>query len=257
MPAHKFLLALASPVFRRGFCCELKEKTAEVIDMEDTSLAAFKAMMGVLYKRPLDYENMSVTDTMELVNLAERYHLMKLKSKLLQRLEVMVLAKEKVVECANTAMKFLLLKEAFQALLENCAKTLARELHTKDAVIEFFSSYSGTGEEVIVLKLMSMMNVLPIPCCSNCLGTPCKSGTAVTSVHEVRAGTVLAPNPDTGSFAWWNMKDRGETVVKSIREGKMIVVEEGEGAVKYTTAGNYGYKVFYKGIPVFHFFCKK
>ena len=256
MPAHKFLLALASPVFRRGFCGDFKEETAAVIDMLDTTLAAFKAMMGVLYKRPLDYQNMSVTDTMELVNLAERYHLMKLKSKLQQQLEVMVLAKEKVVECANTAMKFLLLEEASKALLKNCAKTLARELDTKDAVIEFFSSYSGTGEEVIVLKLMSMMNVPPPPC-SNCLGTPCKSGTAVTSVHEVRAGTVLAPNPDTGSFAWWNMKDRGETVVKSIREGKMIVVEEGEGAVKYTTAGNYGYKVFYKGIPVFHFFCKK
>ena len=183
---------------------------------------------------------------------------MKLKSKLQQRLEVMVFAKEKVVEYANTAMKFVLLEEASQALLKNCAKTLARELGTKDSVIEFFSSFSGTGDETIVLRLMVMMNVLVPPPCSNCRGKPCKSGTAVTSVHEVRAGTVLAPNPDATCLVGpsWNMKDRWGTVVKSISDGNLMVVEEGEGAVKYTV-GDSGYHVIYRGIPQFHLFCKK
>ena len=193
MPSHKFLLALASPVFRRGFFGQFEDK--EVIDIKDTTLSAFKAMMGVLYKGSLD-EKMSASDTMELVNLAERYDLPKLKNKLKQRLEDMVLMKESVVEVAKIALKFGHLEEASNALLDTCAKTLVRELDTKESVVKFVSSFSGTGDEELVLKLMAKLEaLLPPPPCPNCRQTPCKSGTAVTSVQEVRAGTVLAANP--------------------------------------------------------------
>ena len=140
---------------------------------------------------------MSVTETFDLMNLAERYDLPKLKKKLNQELETMVLSKDSVVEAANTAMKFHQLEEACQALLNNCAKTLARELDTKEAVVKFCSSAYGTQEETIVLKLMSMMNNLlpPPPPCTNCQFTRCQSDILITSVRQVRAGTLVAFNP--------------------------------------------------------------
>ena len=142
-----------------------------------------------------------------------------------------------------------------QAVLYSCAKTLTRELEIKESVVQFCALYSGTDEEAIVMKLMSVMNDLQPPC-SNCQEKPCKSGTPITSMKQVRVGTVLAPNSDCISLRKWNMEQRGETVVKSIdnRDEEMhtMIVEEGNGAVKYSIES-----MTCEGIPVFRFFCRK
>ena len=251
---HKFLLALASPVFRRGFYgTDFKEKKTESIEMKGTTLKAFKAFICVIYRQPFDLKNMSVTETFDLMNLAERYDLPKLKKKLNQELETMVLSKDSVVEAANTAMKFHQLEEVCQALLNNCAKTLARELDTKEAVVKFCSSAYGTQEETIVLKLMSMMNNLmpPPPPCSNCQFTRCQSGTPITSVQQVRAGTLVAPNPKCKALSNWTIEQRGKTVVKSTTE-KLVIVEEGTGVIRYTSGNGRS------GCPIiFLFYCYK
>ena len=201
MPAHKFLLALASPVFRTSFCDSHFEEKKK-IDMKETTLKAFTSMMSIIYKRPVDLKNMSADEVFEVVNLAERYDLPKLKAKLKQELEAMSLAEESVVEVAKTAMKFHLLEEASKATLDNCAQTLIRELDTKESVVNFSAGYYGTGDELIVMKLMSMMKNLQPPSCPNCQKSPCKSGTAVTRVKQVRVGTVLAPNSDCKIYDW-------------------------------------------------------
>ena len=86
MPAHKFLLALASPIFRTGFYgAQFQEENK--IEMKETTLDAFKTMLSIIYKRPVNFKNMSVDLVFELVNLAERYDLLKLKAKLKQELE--------------------------------------------------------------------------------------------------------------------------------------------------------------------------
>ena len=90
MPAHKFLLALASPVFRTGFYgAQFEEKNK--IEMKDTTLIAFKTMMNVIYNRPVNFKNMSVDQIFELVSLAERYDLKELKAKVKLELETMSL----------------------------------------------------------------------------------------------------------------------------------------------------------------------
>ena len=172
---HKFLLALASPVFRRGFYgTDFKEKKSESIEMKGTTLKAFEALISVIYRRPLDLENMTVTETFDLMNLAERYDLPKLKNKLMQEFETMVLSKDNVVKVANTAMKFCQLEEACEALLLNCAKTLLRDLKTQESVFRFCSSAYGSGNEMLVLKLMSMTSNLLPPPCSKFESAPCE-----------------------------------------------------------------------------------
>ena len=51
VPAHKFLLAGASPVFRRQFFGAAKETTAEVV-IKDTTIEAFTTMINFLYVDP-------------------------------------------------------------------------------------------------------------------------------------------------------------------------------------------------------------
>ena len=254
---HKFLLALASPVFRRGFYgTDFKEKKSESIEMKGTTLKAFKAMISVIYRQPLDLENMNIVETFELTNLAERYDLPKLKIKLMQKFETMDVSKDGVIDVANTAMKFHQLEEASRALLENCAKTLYRELDTKDCVFKFFASVYGTKDETIGLKLMSIIHDLPalLPC-SNCQSSPCKSGEAITSVGQVRPGTVLMPNPHPEpQMPSWNLKERGVAVVKlTTKDG--VMVETGKHEKMYAPSINHF--VNYGGIPQFRFSCKK
>ena len=230
---HKFLLALASPVFRRGFYgTDFKEKKTKSIEMKGTMIKAFKAMISIIYRQPLDLENMTVTETFDLMNLAERYNLPKLKNKLKLQFETMVLSKNNVVEVADTAIRFHQLQEASGALLNNCARTLFRDLETKESVFNFCSSSYGTGNEMIVLKLMSMTDDMPVTC-PNCLSTPCKSGEVITSVKQVRAGSVVAPNSNCYPDSWkWNMEQRGQTIVKSTI-GDKVIVGQGTGATKY------------------------
>ena len=254
---HKFLLALASPVFRRGFYgTDFRDKKTESIEMKGTTLKAFKAMIGVIYRQPLDIENMTVVETFELMNLAERYDLPKLKTKLKEVFEAMNLSKYSVVEVANTAMKFHQLEEASRVLLENCAKTLYKELDTKDCVVKLISSVYGTKDETMVLKLISMMKDLPpLSLCSNCQESPCKSGTAITSAGQVRPGTVVAPNTLTrAQYTSWDILLRGVATVKMTTEDGVKVDKEKSG----TLYGNDTlYLVNYGGFPQFQFICKK
>ena len=260
MSSHKFLLALASPVFRRGFYgTDFKEKKNESIEMKGTTLKAFQALISVIYKQPLDLETMTVTETFDLMNLAERYDLPKLKKKLNQELETMVLSKYTVVEVANTAMKFHQLEEASRALLENCAKTLYKELDTKDCVVKLIYSVHGTKDETMVLKLISMMNDLPpLSLCSNCQESPCKSGNPITSVGQIRPGTVVAPSSNRtltrAQFTSWDILLGGVATVKMTTEDSVKVDKEKSGTL-------YGedtlYLVNYGGFPQFQFICKK
>ena len=254
---HKFLLALAGPVFRRGFYgTDFRDKKTESIEMKGTTLKAFKAMIGVIYRQPLDIENMTVVETFELMNLAERYDLPKLKTKLKEVFEAMNLSKYSVVEVANTAMKFHQLEEASRVLLENCAKTLYKELDTKDCVVKLISSVYGTKDETMVLKLISMMKDLPpLSLCSNCQESPCKSGTAITSAGQVRPGTVVAPNTLTrAQYTSWDILLRGVATVKMTTEDGVKVDKEKSG----TLYGNDTlYLVNYGGFPQFQFICKK
>ena len=71
MQAHKFLLALASSVFRTGFFGEFEQENK--IDMKETTLKAFKIMIEIIYKLPVNLKTMSVDELFELVNLAEHY----------------------------------------------------------------------------------------------------------------------------------------------------------------------------------------
>ena len=99
-----------------------------------------------------------------------------------------------------------------------------------------------------------------IPACSNCQKTPCKSGSVVTSIEQVRTGTVLAFNSEFESDSDWNMKQSGDDIVTVVtlfkyEENDRVTVEQGKGARKFTHP--WGYQVMHDGWSKFRFHCKK
>ena len=101
--AHKFLLAGASPVFRRQFMGPMKENSDE-IEIKDTTSEAFKTMIDYLYTPPgrkfafspqfQDEDDCELYNCpqrlCELYNLAERYQLDKLKPIVVQAMSAEV-----------------------------------------------------------------------------------------------------------------------------------------------------------------------
>ena len=76
---HKMYLATVSVVFRRIFFgAENKDKHSKVVNIKETTLAAFQTMVGMVYKKKAVDEilkDLMISDIFEVGNLAERYQL--------------------------------------------------------------------------------------------------------------------------------------------------------------------------------------
>jgi len=251
--AHNYLLGLVSPVFRSSlFGSDNTDKKAKSIEA-GTTVKAFKTMIDFIYKRQIDFEQITVHEIFDIVDLAECYMIPELMNLLKERLENVKVTKDNMIEVAKTAEEFKRFKEASKPLITNCTKTLNRELTSRESWINFNLEMVNTGNEVIGVKLMSMMEDLA-PICSNCQATPCKSGTDITSISQVKVGTVIAPGP--GCSQLYGRDDMGETEVTSITGSYMrmyMYVGPGKGNYKYPATQ--AHPVQMGNGPLFRFSC--
>ena len=72
--AHKFIMAMSSPVFKKQFYGELKEIDDKIV-IKDASKDAFITMLDFFYCREVDWEKKTVEDFFEIANMAEKYQL--------------------------------------------------------------------------------------------------------------------------------------------------------------------------------------
>ena len=91
------------------------------------------------------------------VDLAHCYDIGKLEEVLEERLEIIVIAKDDVIEAAKKAEDFARFKMASQALLKNCAKMLQKSLNDVKEFIEFSWQVAGTGDEIVGFRLFAMI----------------------------------------------------------------------------------------------------
>ena len=105
--AHRLLLAGVSPVFKRMFFGPMKE-TKEVMEVEDTSAQAVRAMIIYIYHK--DYISEEVlTDTstlFELYALGDMYDILNLKTKIMVYLYDLEVTKETLVSAATIARSY-------------------------------------------------------------------------------------------------------------------------------------------------------
>ena len=186
VPGHKMILAMASEVMRNGFFgSDNTDKTAKVIRVQDTTVAAFQTMFDFIYRRAINTDLMKAADIFDVINLAKKYIIQKLEDDFMEKLGKFKVTKDDVIKVAKTAKDYEKFEEASAILMINCANTLNKELKDKETLLEFINKLRATGDEVIGVRLISMMKKT---LCSNCQSSPCKSGSPV-NISQLRVGT--------------------------------------------------------------------
>jgi len=120
--AHRLILGVVSPVFRKMFFGLMKE-TSEAIDVKETTVEAFEAMIAYIYK-PLNGEEDTFNISQikcpqrlfQLLALAERYQILKLVTLTSEALNSLAITRENMIFTATVANKY---KTAFEDVATN------------------------------------------------------------------------------------------------------------------------------------------
>ena len=251
--AHKLILGLASPVFRAGlFASDNIDKKAKVLKTEAPTVKSFQTMMDFMYKKPIDFNGMTIYEIFDLVGLAERYVLN-------EQLENVKVTKETVLEDAKTAAEFELFEEYSKTLLRNCVKMLDNELKTKESVRNFCSEVTNTEDEVIGFQTGlhdERPGVLQLSTVSLQVGLQ-----TFTSIEQVRVGNCFWPptreSMSLMGFLIMCLGDIGLSGEKlksnQLVETSVKVTNKARG--KFYEYDDGPYPTQYEGDPTFRFSC--
>ena len=189
--AHKFLLAGASPVFRKQLMGPL-EKTSDVVVIKDTTFEAFTTMIDYLYSPPgqhFSLVHMTCPQRLcEIYNIAERYHLENLKLIVYSVLSALPISSENLLFSASTAKRWFVFPNVSEMLLEKCATFLAEKMKTAEDVFKLMldtkEGYPDTDPDL--LQELLRMNAEKPKTCSNCKRglAHCVHGQHVTGLED-------------------------------------------------------------------------
>ena len=105
IPAHKYYLAVVSPVFKAMFF-GLTRETRDVVPIRGTSRNAFSLMIHFIYEKEICWKEKSITLLLEVVNLAEMYDVVGLMEEVKKPLAKYPLTPDTVIPVASTAEIF-------------------------------------------------------------------------------------------------------------------------------------------------------
>jgi hypothetical protein len=153
VPAHKFLLAGVSPVFRREFFGPLKT-TKDIIDIKETTIEAFTAMINYICM-PDGLRNISCPQTLcQILNLAERYDIVGLKESITQKLQQLTITSENMMFTATIAKNYAVFEDVSKMLINKCGAFLKSRFQTPAQVFDFLhcshSSFPDADTELLI-----------------------------------------------------------------------------------------------------------
>jgi len=187
IPAHKYFLAVASPVFKAMFF-GLNKETRKVIPIKGTSWEAFMVMIFFIYEKEICWKEKSIITLLEVVNLAEMYDLGGLMEEVEKPLSEFPLSPDSVMHVAAIARQFSHFQKVSSQLLSHCATFLATKvITTKDSRNQFASSYIDSPHYATAFKLLELVEEVPPAMCDNCLYVECEDRMPV-SLASMRKG---------------------------------------------------------------------
>eukprot|EP00092_Neocalanus_flemingeri_P031886 GFUD01034638.1.p1 GENE.GFUD01034638.1~~GFUD01034638.1.p1 ORF type:complete len:287 (+),score=70.32 GFUD01034638.1:51-911(+) len=242
--AHKYVLALASPVFKKQFFGDAKE-TEDVIPVKETTEESFKTRIDFTYGKEIDWKEMTIEDLFDVANMAEKYlieALMKEVQKIFEDVDITV---EDAVTVAATAEEFNQFEDISKALLLHCAKFLKSVLKTQDDFVKFAAKYANTEMSQTALSLISKFpEVSPAEKkCGKC-GKDCRQGKAVLSSDHIAVGDRVLIN-DQGKWNYALQRTCRSGVITGKTNDKNII------NVKLDDGSRAGYYVLHFAVPVF------
>ena len=129
--AHKVILAVHNEYFRAiffGTGAFFKEGKDGIVVVKETTKEAFMDLLGFIYEKDIDFENKSLTDLFEILNLAQRYQVDKLKDVVSKYINNFPITMDNVAMVANTALDLSnIFDEVSENLLKSCADLLSKQ----------------------------------------------------------------------------------------------------------------------------------
>merc|ERR1719186_266914 len=230
--AHKFVLAMISPVFEKMFyTTQLGDKTAQQIKIEQTTKPAFQIIIEAVYNSksiPDSLNGKSIPEIFDLVNLIERYEIAKLAEVISKYLSSYPITDDTVLEVAEEVLEFTSLfpSQAHQLLL-CCAKFLQPKFKDIKSIYQYMEGLDS-DKKFVFANLQAKMNCLIE--CSNCKSVKCKNGEGVKE-EEFRIGLLVRGNmaPGWNDREYWSGIDYGigRVTVMNGYQVKVATVQKG------------------------------
>lgn len=185
--AHKFILGLSSPVFKKSFFgVESADKTAKSLNIDDTTVEAFELFIEFIYdvalvKKDLVYKMTDLKAIFDVAYLAQKYEVASLHSALESVIKKLTITMENIVDIASTALNYSRFPIESEALFLHCATFLSKAFKTSDSKLQFAGDLLGfAGDAEVCLKLLGKIKEIQ---CLNCgYGTTnCRDGSTITA----------------------------------------------------------------------------
>jgi len=245
--AHKFVIAMGSPVFATQFYGKFKEPK-DRIAMKDTTKEAFETMIEYIYGNTVDWVNMTVEKLFAIANMAEKYQVGNLMNEVDEAaVEFSVVDNDDAIAIASTAREFSQFEGLRDLLLKRCSSYLKTTLQD---IVELAAKYADTDKSDIVFKLIAMMNDVKAEEVENCCRKEsCRRGQPILDTSDLSEGDTVAFSSDGYLRQYFDEGDE-EGIVVEIVDHDFIHVK--------VHHGNSSFGFFMKdqrGIPRFSF-CK-
>jgi len=183
---HKFILALVSDVFRMGFYGGFPDNGS--IEIEDVKKEAFEAMINYIYNKEVDLGTYDLSMLCTLYCLGDKYNINILVEESLDAIRRKDIVTTNILIVGHLADHYSIYEKLVDTLYDSAAQSLSKIFDgdlTK--VSKFFSEISADASTspsaMTLVKIMGKIKKPPV--CTNCMGSPCQSGSKVTKDNFV------------------------------------------------------------------------
>ena len=150
--AHKVILAVHNEYFRAiffGTGAFFKEGKDGIVVVKETTKEAFLDLLGFIYEKDINFENKSLTDLFEILNLAQRYQVDKLKDVVSKYINNFPITMDNVAMVANAALDLSnIFDEVSENLLKSCADLLSKQpLLLLQGSLQLFTRHEATHHD--------------------------------------------------------------------------------------------------------------
>ena len=178
--AHKYHLAIFSPVFKTMFFGPLKQ---DKVTVKGTSIKAFNFLIDWIYGSSSMLSSLSIHDQFHVHNLGELYDVPGIKILAENQIMGTKLTRANALEVAFEAENWSQFQNLSDNLWRKSVAFLSKEvLLTKKDIIEFSATNSGSPLAATAFRI-----VAELPDCQNCFTDPCLQGKKVQK-GETRVG---------------------------------------------------------------------
>ena len=195
--AHKYTLALASDVFKKGFYGGMEDNGR--IDITDVTKEAFDVMINFIYDKETDLSNYDFNMLCSIFYLSDKYNIPALKKETLKAINCKEIAVENIVDVGILAIQHSVHDKLAEALYRASAQRLSSMFSGQlNKAVDYLGELDADDSLDPIackgmLKIMAKLKkITPTTVCVNCKAFPCISGGQLSKDNFVEGAKISA-----------------------------------------------------------------